>query len=206
VNTPYRNIVIAICFTATSVLVVGCTSATSQATDHFDGQRFHNRERFPDPAFWEEVEIAWTLRTKTKNWPDHFQTAPAELSREPVLRGMRVLWVGHATALIQTPTLNIITDPVLFDSIGPTLFPTKTVTSPGVTVGGLPRIDVILISHNHYDHLDLKSIHAIVNRQRGSAPTMLVGLSLLREESTLPETLRTASTSNTYMRSMVHLN
>ena len=205
-STPYRNIVIAICFTATSVLVVGCTSATSQATDHFDGQRFHNRERFPDPAFWEEVEIAWTLRTKTKNWPDHFQTAPAELSREPVLRGMRVLWVGHATALIQTPTLNIITDPVLFDSIGPTLFPTKTVTSPGVTVGGLPRIDVILISHNHYDHLDLKSIHAIVNRQRGSAPTMLVGLSLLREESTLPETLRTASTSNTYMRSMVHLN
>ena len=82
-STPYRNSVIAICFTATSVLLVGCTSATSQATDHFDGQRFHNRERFPDPAFWEEVEIAWTLRTKTKNWPDHFQTAPAELSRGP---------------------------------------------------------------------------------------------------------------------------
>ena len=93
-----------------------------------------------------------------------------------MLRGIRVLWVGHATALIQTPTVNIITDPVLFDSIGPTLFLTKTVTNPGVTVGGLPRIDVILISHNHYDHLDLKSIHAIVNRQRGSAPTVLVGL------------------------------
>jgi L-ascorbate metabolism protein UlaG (beta-lactamase superfamily) len=166
----------ALSFTATSALLEGCTSAASQATDHFDGQRFHNRERFPDPAFWEEVRIAWTLRTKTKNWPDHFQTPPAELPKDPVLHGIRVLWVGHAAAVIQTPTLNIITDPVLFDSIGPTLSPIRTVTNPGVTVGGLPRIDVILISHNHYDHLDLKSIHAIVNRQGGSAPTVLVGL------------------------------
>jgi L-ascorbate metabolism protein UlaG (beta-lactamase superfamily) len=78
--------------------------------------------------------------------------------------------------LIQTPTLNIITDPVLFDSIGPELFATRTVTNPGVTVGGLPRIDVILISHNHYDHLDLKSIQAIVDQQKSSPPTVLVGL------------------------------
>jgi L-ascorbate metabolism protein UlaG (beta-lactamase superfamily) len=175
----------AICFTVTSILLAGCTSAASQATDHFDGQRFHNRERFPDPTFWEEVEIAWTLRTKTKNWPDHFQTPPAELPKDHVLHGIRVLWVGHAAALIQTPTLNIITDPVLFDSIGPALSPIKTVTNPGVTVDGLPRIDVILISHNHYDHLDLKSIHAIGDKQRGSAPTLLVGLgvgNLLKKE------------------------
>jgi L-ascorbate metabolism protein UlaG (beta-lactamase superfamily) len=185
VSTPYRNIVIAICFTTTPILLEGCTSATSQATDHFAGQRFHNRERFPDPTFWEEVEIAWTLRTKTKNWPDHFQTPPAELPKDPVLHGIRLLWVGHAAALIQTPTLNIITDPVLFDSIGPTLSAIRTVTNPAVTVGELPRIDVILISHNHYDHLDLKSIHAIVSQQRGSAPTVLVGLgvgNLLKKE------------------------
>jgi L-ascorbate metabolism protein UlaG (beta-lactamase superfamily) len=185
VSTAYRNIVVAVCVTAASMLLEGCTSATPQTSDHFDGQRFHNRERFPDPTLWEEVEIGWTLRTKTKNWPDHFQTAPAELSKDPVLRGIRVLWVGHAAALIQTPTLNIITDPVLFDSIGPALSAIKTVTNPGVTVGGLPRIDVILISHNHYDHLDLKSIHAIVDKQRGSAPTLLVGLgvgSLLKKE------------------------
>ena len=170
----------AICLTAASIALEGCTPATSQPTDHFDGRRFHNRERFPDPTFWEEVKIAWTLRTKTRNWPNHFQTAPAELPKDPVPRGIRVLWVGHATAVIQTPTLNIITDPVLFDSIGPTLFPIKTVTNPGVSVGDLPRIDVILISHNHYDHLDLKSIHAIVDQQRGSAPAVLVGLGVGR--------------------------
>jgi len=161
---------------ATSVLLEGCTSATSQVSDHFDGHRFHNRERFPDPTFWEELKIAWTLRTKAKNWPDHFETKPAEVAPEPVLHGIRVLWVGHATVLIQTPTLNIITDPVLFNAIGPKLFPIKTVTNPGVTVSGLPRIDIILISHNHYDHLDLRSIHAIFDRQKDNPPTALVGL------------------------------
>jgi N-acyl-phosphatidylethanolamine-hydrolysing phospholipase D len=78
--------------------------------------------------------------------------------------------------LIQTPTLNIITDPVLFDAIDPKLFPTKTVTHPGVSLDSLPRIDLILISHNHYDHLDLKSIHALFERQRGNPPTVLAGL------------------------------
>lgn len=179
------GMVAALSFTGTSALLEGCTSAASQVTDHFDGQRFHNRELFPDPTFWEEVRIAWTLRTKTKNWPDHFQTPAADLPKDPVRQGIRVLWVGHATVVIQTPTLNVITDPVLFDSVGPTLSPIRTVTNPGVTVAGLPRIDVILISHNHYDHLDLRSIRAIVDRQRGSAPTVLVGLGvgkLLKEE------------------------
>jgi L-ascorbate metabolism protein UlaG (beta-lactamase superfamily) len=166
----------AICFGGSPILLAGCTSGTPQATDHFDGQRFHNRERFPDPTFWEEVRIGWTLATKTKNWPDHFPTPPTELPKDSVFHGIRILWVGHAAVVIQTPTLNIITDPVLFDSIGPALSPIRTVTDPGVTVDGLPRIDVILISHNHYDHLDLKSIHAIVDRQVGSTPTVLVGL------------------------------
>src|SRR5580704_10177924 len=167
-----------------SILLVGCSSATSQTSDHFDGRRFHNRERFPDPTFWEEMKIAWTLRTKTKNWPDRFETKSAQIAPDPV-RGIRVLWVGHATALIQTSTLNIITDPVLFDSIGPEPFPIKTVTNPGVTIAGLPRIDVIVISHNHYDHLDVKSIHAIFDKQKSSPPTVLVGLgvgNLLKKE------------------------
>jgi L-ascorbate metabolism protein UlaG (beta-lactamase superfamily) len=86
------------------------------------------------------------------------------------------MWIGHATALIQTPTLNIITDPVLFDAIGPKLAPIKTVTHPGARLESLPRIDLILISHSHYDHLDLKSIHALVDRQQGTPPTVVVGL------------------------------
>jgi L-ascorbate metabolism protein UlaG (beta-lactamase superfamily) len=174
---PLR-IAITICLLAGSSLFQGCTSATVQASDHFDGHRFHNRDRdsAPEPTFWEEVRVAWALRTKHRNWPDRFESTPADASKEPVRHGIRVLWIGHATALIQTPTLNVITDPVLFDAIGPEPFPTKTVTRPGVRLESLPRIDLILISHNHYDHLDLKSIRALIERQQGSPPTVVVGL------------------------------
>jgi L-ascorbate metabolism protein UlaG (beta-lactamase superfamily) len=86
-----------------------------------------------------------------------------------------VLWIGHSTTLIQTPHLNIITDPILFDSIGPSVFGMNTVTNPGLIIESLPHIDFILISHNHYDHLDLRSLHALVDRQRTAPPRILVG-------------------------------
>lgn len=174
---------------ASALLFYGCTSAKLPVSDHFDGHRFHNRDGPPEPTFWEEVRIAWTLRTKRKTWPDRFETALVDVPHDPVSRGIRVLWVGHATTLIQTPTLNILTDPILFDAIGPGLSPIKTVTNPPVTVDRLPRIDAILISHNHYDHLDLRSLHAIFNRQRRDPPTVLVGLgvgALLKKEGISP--------------------
>jgi L-ascorbate metabolism protein UlaG (beta-lactamase superfamily) len=171
------------------LLFHGCTSPKLTVSDHFDGHRFHNRDGPPEPTFWEEVRIAWILRTKHKNWPDRFETPPLDVRHVPLSRGIRVLWLGHATTLIQTPSLNIITDPILFDAIGPGLSPIRTVTNPPVPVDRLPRIDVILISHNHYDHLDLRSIHAIFNRQRQDPPTVLVGLgvgTLLKKEGIAP--------------------
>jgi L-ascorbate metabolism protein UlaG (beta-lactamase superfamily) len=169
---------IAICLLATFILGGGCTPATPRVSDHFDGHRFHNRDRdtAPEPTFWEEVRVAWALKTKHKNWPDRFESTPADAPTDPVLHGTRVMWIGHATALIQTPTLNIITDPVLFDTIGPKLAPMRTVTHPGARLESLPRIDLILISHDHYDHLDVKSIRALVERQPGNPPTVLAGL------------------------------
>jgi len=174
---------------ASALLFHGGTSAKRTVSDHFDGHRFHNRDGTPEPTLWEEVRIAWTLRTKQKNWPDRFETSPVEVPHDPPSRGIRVLWMGHATTLIQTPTLNVITDPILFDAMGPGLSRIRTVTNLPVTVDRLPRIDVILISHNHYDHLDLRSIHAIFNRQRRDPPTVLVGLgvgTLLRKEGISP--------------------
>jgi L-ascorbate metabolism protein UlaG (beta-lactamase superfamily) len=169
-----------------TLFLQGCSVPTAQASDHFDGSHFHNRAGAPEPTFLEEVRVGWELKTKNKNWPNHFETKRSEVSSAPVVHGIRVLWFGHAGALIQTPSLNIITDPVLFDSIGPTTFAIKTVTNPGVAIDSLPRIDVILISHSHYDHLDLRSLHALLDRQRSDPPKVLVGLgvgALLRKES-----------------------
>jgi len=172
------------CLVAASLLE-GCASPNARVSDHFDGRHFHNRGGAPEPTLSEEAKVAWEMKTKNKNWPDHFETRRADVPREPVLHGIRVIWFGHAGALIQTPTLNIITDPVLFDSIGPRPFSIKTVTNPGVAIDSLPRIDLILISHNHYDHLDLRSLHALLDRQRGDPPKVLAGLgvgALLKKE------------------------
>jgi L-ascorbate metabolism protein UlaG (beta-lactamase superfamily) len=55
------------------------------------------------------------------------------------------------------------------------MFGPSTVTNPGVLIDSLPAIDIILISHNHYDHLDLRSLHALFDRQRTHPPTILIG-------------------------------
>ena len=161
---------------AASLLLHACASPISQVSDHFDGRAFHNRDGIPEPTFWEEVKVAWQMKAKKKNWPDHFETRRFDASRAALPHGIRVQWLGHAGALIQTPGLNVVTDPVLFDSIGPRPFSIRTVTNPGLVIESLPRIDVILVSHDHYDHLDLRSIHAIVDRQRSDPPKILVGL------------------------------
>ncbi|PYR30135.1 MAG: hypothetical protein DMF90_28370 [Acidobacteria bacterium] len=144
-------------------ILQGCTARTTLSSDHFDGSRFHNRAGGSDYSLWEEIRIGWELRTKKKNWPARLETPPYRAPAEPVLHGIRVLWIGHSTTLIQTPHLNIITDPILFDSIGPSVFGINAVTNPGVRIESLPPIDVILISHNHRDHLDLRSLHALVD-------------------------------------------
>src|SRR4029077_7798992 len=166
---------VAIYIVAISPMLQGCTVRNAPTSDHFDGSRYHNRASGSGYSLWEEIKIGWELRTKKKNWPARFETTPYRAPVEPVLHGIRGLWIGHSTTLIQTPRLNIITDPILFDSIGPGVFGLNTVTNPGLIIESLPPIDLILISHNHYDHLDLRSLHALVDRQRTAPPRILVG-------------------------------
>ena len=170
-----RGARVAICFLVIAQALSGCASPHGPTSDHFDGSRFHNRDSVADYSVWDEVKLAWQLRTKKKNWPAHFTSPLYAAPADPVRHGIRVLWVGHATTLIQTPGLNIITDPILFESIGPGAFGPKLVTNPGVRIESLPPIDLILISHNHYDHLDLRSLHALIDRQREAPPRVLVG-------------------------------
>ena len=70
-----------------------------------------------------------------------------------------ITWVGHSTCLIQYEGVNILTDPVWSDKIGPVSWAGESRASdPGIAIEKLPPIDIVLISHNHYDHLDEKTI------------------------------------------------
>src|ERR1700688_2611506 len=94
--------------------------------------------------------------------------APASAKPNPSQwsdRQVTAAWLGHATVLINFFGINILTDPVLFPRIGIrilglTIGP-KRLTAPALKVGELPEIDLILLSHAHFDHFDLHTLHRL---------------------------------------------
>lgn len=128
-------------------------------SDHFDGVRFFNPGRPPSDAGLGAV-LRWKLANETARWPAEVPVVPAK----PVARhdGLRVTMVGHASLLIQAGGRNILTDPVWSDRASPFSFlGPKRVTAPGIAFDDLPPIDMVLLSHCHYDHLDLATLRRL---------------------------------------------
>ena len=86
---------------------------------------------------------------------------------------MLVTWVGHASVLVQTNGLNILTDPVWSDSAGPFGIGPRRVAQPGIRFEDLPKIDLMLVSHNHYDHMDLATLKRLWDRDQPLIVTSL---------------------------------
>jgi N-acyl-phosphatidylethanolamine-hydrolysing phospholipase D len=89
-----------------------------------------------------------------------------------------VTWIGHATVLVQLGGLNVLTDPMFSNRASPlsVLGPARA-QKPGLWPHELPRIDLVVISHNHYDHLDAASVKLLA-RQAGGPPLFVVPLGL----------------------------
>ncbi len=102
-----------------------------------------------------------------------FGNAKAGATMQPA-----VTWIGHATVLAQLGGINVLTDPIFSERASPVAFAgPKRAHPPGVTLAQLPRIDLVVISHNHYDHCDAESLKAL-NQQPGGPPLFLVPLGL----------------------------
>ena len=69
-----------------------------------------------------------------------------------------VAWIGHATFLLKLGEITIITDPVFSKNAGPLFFGPKRFTEPALKLNEIPRTDIFLLTHNHYDHQDMKTI------------------------------------------------
>ncbi len=128
-------------------------------SDHFDGQIFFNPEGIAPRKLTEVFQML--IGDGRAKWPDEFPSPFDGAKPEPQVEGeaLKVTMIGHATLLIQTQGLNFITDPVFVKRASPTQWfgPTR-VNPPGVRFEDLPPIDYVLLSHNHYDHLDLASL------------------------------------------------
>ena len=107
--------------------------------------------------------------------PESVQPATL-LIKQPDSAQAQITWVGHSTFLIQIEGINILTDPQFSDYSGPNSFlGIKRVVPPGVPFEGLPPIHAVLISHNHYDHLDAPTVERL-----GNEPTYFVPLGVKR--------------------------
>jgi L-ascorbate metabolism protein UlaG (beta-lactamase superfamily) len=91
--------------------------------------------------------------------------------RNPDTQKIQLTWVGHATFLIQVAGLNILTDPLWSDRASPLRFAgPKRIVPPGIHIEDLPKIDAVLVSHSHYDHLDLPTLRKLGNDPRFFVP------------------------------------
>lgn len=89
-----------------------------------------------------------------------------------------VTWIGHASVMAQLGGITLLTDPIFSERASPFSFlGPKRHVPPGIAIGDLPRIDLVVISHNHYDHLDAASVEKLA-AQAGGAPLFLVPLGL----------------------------
>jgi L-ascorbate metabolism protein UlaG (beta-lactamase superfamily) len=149
-------------------------------SDHFDGTRFFDPHGVPPKSF---ADLArWMLGGNRAVWPERvpngrFDRPPPRVEGRP----WRISYVGHATLLIQTAGLNILTDPVWSERASPFSFMgPKRVSDPGIPFGTLPPIDVVLLSHNHYDHLDLATLSRLAAAHRPRVITPLGNDAILR--------------------------
>jgi L-ascorbate metabolism protein UlaG (beta-lactamase superfamily) len=96
-------------------------------------------------------------------WPSRIDEPPR--LPEPLGTASAVVtFIGHATFLIQTTAANILTDPMYSERAGPLWFGPGRVRQPAVRFGDLPPISIVLLSHNHYDHCDLRTLRMLAER------------------------------------------
>ncbi len=149
-------------------------------SDHFDGRRFFNPGVGPGPGGLDVLR--WQLTSRRRAWPRHVDFPPGE--RPPArVEGtpLRAQYIGHSTVLLQTQGLNILTDPVFSQRTSPLPFiGPKRVHANGVALRDLPKIDAVLLSHNHYDHMDIASLRFLWKRDRPIIVTPLGNARILK--------------------------
>jgi len=139
--------------------------------DHHNGRTFFTPGG-PRPKTFLQA-LGWMIKRRPAPW----SREPAAVSLVPPLQvndGLRVTLVNHSTVLIQTAGINILTDPIWSERASPFSFAgPKRFAEPGFPLDKLPPVHVMLISHNHYDHMDMPTLRAI---RQDHSPQVLAAL------------------------------
>jgi L-ascorbate metabolism protein UlaG (beta-lactamase superfamily) len=163
-SSVFRSLIAAI------VLLFAATLSFAQDDDqqtvplhHVEGGFRNTDPDFQEAAFtktflWSVGRLGSLLSKPTGDVPRLYNDGTIFKQNKPYT----ITWIGHSTCFIQLEGLNILTDPVWSDHIGPVRWAGDVrSTDPGIPLDKLPGVDVVLISHNHYDHLDETTILAL---------------------------------------------
>lgn len=128
---------------------------------HFDGQRYRLEGHRGEAGFRDILK--WQMNGQRAKWPRHVTNNAHPAPPQRVAgNAITTTWVGHSTVLIQTAGLNILTDPLLSERASPVPFiGPRRVRAAAFQAHQMPPIDLLLLSHNHYDHMDLAALKRI---------------------------------------------
>jgi len=153
---------------------------------HFDGKRFYNPDA-PQVRGLREF-LRWKLTSRPESSPRFIpHVVPSIPPRRVEGSGLRTTLVNHATVLLQQQGSNILTDPIWSERASPLSWAgPRRHRKPGVSWEDLPRIDTVLLSHNHYDHLDLPTLRRLAARGDSTFVVPAGLIRLLRSENIGP--------------------
>jgi N-acyl-phosphatidylethanolamine-hydrolysing phospholipase D len=181
----FKSALLASFYTLILAALFGCANVNAQynpAKPHHTPEGFKNNYTGnvskPGSDF-----LRWQYERAQAGLPKPPQTPTAtvppdlafvQANAKPSAMQPAITWVGHATMLVQAGGLNVLTDPVFSERASPVQFVgPKRAQPPGLSIAQLPPIDVVLISHNHYDHLDKDWLFSISGGTQ--LPTLLLG-------------------------------
>lgn len=144
-------------------------------SDHYNGKHFFNAalSNHELPGFFSALKMLWT--TYKQRWPKSMANKATPQLDIPLNQNKIALtFVNHVTFLMQLHNMTLLTDPIWSDRPSPIAWlGPKRIRAPGIAISELPLIDLILISHNHYDHLDLPTLRKL---KETSDPIIIVPL------------------------------
>ncbi|HEY0652325.1 MAG TPA: MBL fold metallo-hydrolase [Chryseosolibacter sp.] len=153
-----------------------------KASEHFDGQKFFTPGAEKPAGFGSVVK--WMTNRERGAWTEDMTPAYGAHPLAHEKENIRITFINHSTFLIQVDGLNILTDPIYSLRASPLTFAgPKRMRLPGIKFEDLPRIDAVIISHNHYDHLDLPTLRTIFGGHHPKFITPLGVKALLENES-----------------------
>ncbi len=160
----------------------GCIGLAQTDSDNLGVKEHHTKNGFKNPYVNEEKKSFFSFMSMRlfgeEKWADYEANKHTVPTQQVVLATIQnpgiapqITWIGHSTFLIQYQGLTILTDPIFSEYASPFNFAgPKRVHPPALRLEDLPKIDFVIISHNHYDHLDFSTVQQIGNNTQWVIP------------------------------------